>query len=80
MDDKAILERINALVGEEHTLLGHEAEEGPAPEHRARLSEIQVTLDQCWDLLRQRRGFREFGMDADQAAVRDVNTVERYRQ
>ncbi len=80
MDDKAILEQINTLIGEEHTLLGHEAEKGPAPEHRLRLSEIQATLDQCWDLLRQRRGLREFGMDPENARVRDARTVEGYKQ
>ena len=80
MDDKTILERIMTLISEEHAILDHEAEKGAALEHRARLSEIQGMLDQCWDLLRQRRGLREFGMNPDDAQVRDVNTVERYQQ
>ena len=80
MDDPAILKRINDLVSEEHTLLGHEGAEGPAPEHRERLTEVQQTLDQCWDLLRQRRAFKENGMDPDQAQVRSASTVEGYKQ
>ncbi len=80
MDDKIILERINTLIGEEHELLGHEAERGPAAEHRERLQEVQETLDQCWDLLRQRRALREFGRDPDTAGTRSKHTVERYEQ
>ena len=75
MSDKSILEHINDLVEEEHTL---RAEAG-APEHNAaRLKHVAEQLDQCWDLLRQRRAKREFGADPSSARARDVGTVERY--
>ena len=80
MDDTTILQRIDALVREEHTILDHEGADGPAPEHHDRLREIQGTLDQCWDLLRQRRAAREYGRDPDAAQVRDQGTVENYQQ
>lgn len=84
MDDTEVLDRINRLVGEEQRLLQHEAEAGPEGDHRdedrSKLSEIQGMLDQCWDLLRQRRALREFGQDPDAARARDVGTVERYQQ
>jgi hypothetical protein len=75
MADRQILERIQALVDEEHALGGAGA--GADPE---RLAHLEETLDQCWDLLRQRRARREFGQDESAVKVRDVGTVERYRQ
>ena len=80
MDDQSIIKTIGSLVDEEHAILNHEGKEGPAPEHHARLAEIRVTLDQCWDLLRQRRAKREFGMNPDDAKVRDGKIVESYEQ
>lgn len=77
MDDDDVLGRIRRLVDEEHALL--EAGE-PAPAARERLKSLEVQLDQCWDLLRQRRGRRHAGQDPDQAKVRDPDTVERYVQ
>ena len=75
MSDKSILDHISALVEEEHRL---HAEAG-RPEHNAeRLRHVAEQLDQCWDLLRQRRAKREFGQDPDTARPRDVGTVERY--
>ncbi|HEY4607111.1 MAG TPA: DUF2630 family protein, partial [Acidimicrobiia bacterium] len=47
---------------------------------RHRLEEIELQLDQCWDLLNQRRALADFGMDPDQAKVRDEDTVEGYQQ
>jgi hypothetical protein len=47
---------------------------------RDRLAKIKVELDQCWDLLRQRRALREFGRDPDQAKVRPPKVVENYEQ
>jgi Protein of unknown function (DUF2630) len=80
LDDKAILVEINRLVDEEHRLEAEAVGRGPGnPEHE-QLKSIETTLDQCWDLLRQRRARREFGDDPDQAAVRDAATVERYLQ
>jgi hypothetical protein len=80
VEDRTILTRIDDLVKEEHAILAHEGEDGPAPEHRERLAELQTTLDQCWDLLRQRRAARESGRDPGSATVRDATTVKRYQQ
>ncbi len=75
MSDKSILEHINELVEEERCLLtGPQTEQ----EKAARLRHVAEQLDQCWDLLRQRRAKREFGEDPDTAQPRDIGTVERY--
>jgi hypothetical protein len=80
MDDKAILAEINKLVAEEHRLETEAVGRGPDnPEHE-QLKGIETTLDQCWDLLRQRRARRDAGADPDEAKVRDAGTVERYLQ
>jgi hypothetical protein len=79
MDDKELLGTIQQLVDEEHALR-EETSEASTPERRQRLEKIEVQLDQCWDLLRQRRGRRHAGEDPDSARVRDPNTVERYVQ
>jgi hypothetical protein len=73
--DEDIYQRITTLVDEEKVLRDHET-----PEAVTRLAHIEETLDQCWDLLRQRRALREFGRDPTEAKVRDVDTVERYEQ
>jgi hypothetical protein len=73
--DEDIYQRINTLVDEEKVLREHES-----PEAVTRLAHIEETLDQCWDLLRQRRALREFGRDPDDATVRDVDVVEDYEQ
>jgi hypothetical protein len=78
MDDSQILNRIHALMDEEHSL--RSATKADAPVDPARLTELEETLDQCWDLLRQRRARREFGESTDDAEVRDARTVERYQQ
>ena len=80
MDDGEIHGRIEELVAEEQAL--YERGEGGGlteTEHR-RLESIKVGLDQCWDLLRQRRALREGGRDPDVARVRDPEVVERYEQ
>ena len=75
MDDQTILDHITALVDEEHRL----RENPTAPEANAeRLKQVAQQLDQCWDLLRQRRAKREFGADPDGAKPRDIGTVENY--
>jgi len=80
VNDKTILDQISSLVDEEHELLQLGGEEGGLDdEQKARLQEVKVHLDQCWDLLRQRRAKREFGQDPDDAEVRDEKTVEGYR-
>ena len=79
MSDADVMSSINALVDEEHLLL-HTAEHGGLDEaQRQRLHTLQVQLDQCWDLLRQRRAKREFGNNPDDAAPRDASTVEGYK-
>jgi hypothetical protein len=78
VDDKSVLSRINELAAEEHSLFEKEAEGPVSAEERARMEQLKVTLDQCWDLLRQRRARREFGANPDEAAVRSEGTVEGY--
>ncbi len=82
MDDRELIQRISRLVEEEHTLLGKGDDEdsGLSLEDRARLQDIGTALDQCWDLHRQRRARREFGMDPDRARVRDAATIRHYLQ
>lgn len=80
MDDTSLREQIEDLVSEERKLLGEAAGAGPDDERHARLQEIKVDLDQCWDLLRQRQGHEEFGLDPDNTSVRDESTVEGYEQ
>ncbi|MGI5214758.1 DUF2630 family protein [Plantactinospora sp. CA-290183] len=81
MDDKTILNRINELVDEEHRLRGHAQQaEGSTDEDRARLRELEESLDQCWDLLRRRRATRQAGGDPETAGVRSVPEVEKYLQ
>jgi Protein of unknown function (DUF2630) len=79
MDDAQVLQQIEKLVGEERELR-HQAKGELADEKRARLESLEVALDQCWDLLRQRRALREFGEEPDRARPRDATTVERYEQ
>jgi hypothetical protein len=78
--DERIHERIEELVVEEQELWSREAEEGVTEEDRRRLEAIRVSLDQCWDLLRQRRALRRAGLDADAAQLRDPDVVEHYEQ
>jgi len=79
--DDAVLGRINGLVDEEHGLLARAKEgEGLDAADHDRLRTVEVQLDQCWDLLRQRRARRAAGQDPDEAIVRGEATVEHYRQ
>ncbi len=80
MDDVEIVRRIGELADEEHRL--ERSHEGGAlsEEERARLGRLEVALDQCWDLLRQRRARRNAGQDPDEAEVRSPDVVEGYRQ
>ncbi|HEX9036728.1 MAG TPA: DUF2630 family protein [Ktedonobacterales bacterium] len=79
MNDDAVLQSINELMGEEHTLLKAAEAGGLTDQQRQRLHAVKVQLDQCWDLLRQRRAKREFGQDPDAAQPRDESTVEGYK-
>jgi len=78
MADEDIITRINDLAHEEHQLFEKESEGKASTRERERLKEIEVQLDQCWDLLHQRRARRSAGMDPDQATVRPETTVEGY--
>lgn len=80
MDDDQIHSRIEQLVSEEDELWQREAEGGASADERRRLQSLNVSLDQCWDLLRQRRALREAGLDAEAARVRDPDVVEGYEQ
>lgn len=73
--EQTVLAHIDRLVSEEHRL---EAVPAPSDAERARLAAVAVELDQCWDLLRQRRALREFGKDPEAAHVRPPETVEKY--
>jgi hypothetical protein len=85
MSDENIADRIERLVAEEHDLRRREAEDQRVSEEaldsdRQRLQAVEVELDRCWDLLRQRRAKREVGDNPRDAQVRDADTVERYMQ
>jgi hypothetical protein len=74
--DQVVMERIEQLANEEHELYAKESRGEASTRERARLREIQVELDRCYDLLRQRRARRAAGLDPDEAVVRDEPTVE----
>jgi hypothetical protein len=80
MEDEQIMGRISALVDEEERLRYRRQEAPLSAEELRRVQQIEVALDQCWDLLRQRRARREYGEDPNAAGVRDAETVERYVQ
>ena len=82
MSDESLRARIERLVAEEHELrTSEESDDGEAlAADRERLGELELELDQCWDLLRQRRALRSSGGDPDDASARDEGTVEGYLQ
>jgi len=80
MDDAQIHGTIEQLVAEEHELWRRESAGNANDADRNRLDALKVSLDQCWDLLRQRRALRESGLDPDGASVRTPEVVERYEQ
>ena len=80
MDDAEIVRRIGDLADEEHALERSHAGDGLSDDEHRRLRAIEVALDQCWDLLRQRRARRAGGQDPDDATVRPEDVVERYQQ
>ncbi len=77
VEDQPVLSYVQRLVAEEHRL--HE-QRAHSKADRKRLEQVQVELDQCWDLLRQRRALREVGLDPDEAEVRPPQVVENYEQ
>jgi Protein of unknown function (DUF2630) len=84
VSDESIAARIERLLAEEHDLRSREQIDSPDVDalegERERLRAVEVELDRCWDLLRQRRALREAGSDPDEAKARDADTVERYLQ
>jgi uncharacterized protein DUF2630 len=80
MEDTRIHTTIEQLVAEEHELWEREAAGVAGESERRRLQDVQVSLDQCWDLLRQRRALRDAGRNPDAAEVRRPEVVERYEQ
>jgi hypothetical protein len=78
MEDQKVIEQINEIAHEEHQLWEREGRGELTEAERERLRKLGVTLDQCWDLLHQRRARRAAGMDPDEASVRDPGTVEGY--
>ena len=81
MDDENILDRISTLIAREHSMRSaREGGELTADVEVAELKAAEVELDQCWDLLRQRRARRSAGVDPDDAAVRPESVVEGYQQ
>ncbi len=80
MSDEDVQGRIKGLIEQEHRLRQQRADGAITSEaEHTDLARIEVELDQCWDLLRQRRARREFGQDPEDAGVRDAGTVENYR-
>jgi hypothetical protein len=81
MDDKEILTRIDGLMKTERELRDQlAAGQLSSEQERERLRSAEEALDQCWDLLRQRRARREFGENPDDAAARPAAEVEGYQQ
>ncbi len=81
MDDKEILSHIDELIKTEHELRAKlAAGELSGGEERARLKDAEEALDQCWDLLRQRRARREFDEDPAETGARPASEVEGYLQ
>ena len=82
MDDKKVTDQvtdhIDELAREEHELFERESHGTANDADRVRLQRIQVMLDQCWDLLRQRQARRAAGLDPEEAQLRDEKTVEGY--
>jgi hypothetical protein len=80
MKDLDILRHIEELVNEEHALTQQAQTGGLGEEEHERMRQLEISLDQCWDLLRQRRALRSAHLNPDEAKVRDPNIVEHYKQ
>jgi hypothetical protein len=80
MDDTDIVVRIRELTDDEHALETEHAGKGLSEKELERLRATEVALDQCWDLLRQRRARRNAGQDPDTATLRPERVVEGYQQ
>jgi hypothetical protein len=80
VNDPQIHQSIEQLVAEEHELWERESSGHATEDDRRRLKTVQVSLDQCWDLLRQRRALSNAGLDPDAAHERPADVVEGYQQ
>ena len=80
MSDQEIIGRIDELIAEEHELRSKAVGHGLSTDERERLDQLEQRLNQCWDLLRQRRARAEFGANPDDAEARSVGEVESYQQ
>jgi hypothetical protein len=80
LDDPQIHSSIDRMVAEEHRLWEREAAGEATDADRQRLQALKVSLDQCWDLLRQRRARRDAGQNPEGAELRAPEIVERYEQ
>ncbi|HVA05858.1 MAG TPA: DUF2630 family protein [Acidimicrobiales bacterium] len=80
MDDQDIISRINELAAEEQRLEEAHVGEGLSEDEQRQLQSMQATLDQLWDVLRQRRAKRKVGANPNDARTRSVDTVEGYLQ
>ncbi|HEU5375851.1 MAG TPA: DUF2630 family protein [Ktedonobacteraceae bacterium] len=80
MDDLEIIKQIAVFVDEEHALVQQAQRGGLEEEKQKRMRQLEVALDQCWDLLRQRRALRSAHLNPDEAKVRDADIVEHYKQ
>jgi hypothetical protein len=80
MDEQEIIDNIGGLISEERTLRDRSTRDmGLSADEKSRLRTVEVQLDQCWDLLRQRRDLSEFGDDPNAARVRPADEVEGYQ-
>ena len=77
MEDKSVFTHIKKLADEEEHLC---TKQNLSDQEVKELHNMKIELDQCWDLLRQRRALRDFGKNPDEAKVRSANTVESYKQ
>jgi Protein of unknown function (DUF2630) len=80
VDDQEIIDRISKLADEEQHLEERHVGDGLSPDEEKRKKALEVTLDQLWDLLRQRRALRSAGQPVDDAVVRPEGVVEGYQQ
>jgi hypothetical protein len=76
--DAGVFDHINELTREEHELWQKESRHEATDADKHRLEELKVLLDQCWDLLHQRRGLRDAGLDPNEASARKPEIVEAY--
>jgi uncharacterized protein DUF2630 len=80
VDDEQIHDSIDQMVSEEHQLWERESAGEASEADRQRMESLRVSLDQCWDLLRQRRARRNAGQNPEGAELRPPDVVERYQQ